>query len=202
MNNSFFDLLLKTIGIVLAIGLVLLAINSWGRWVREEIMYKWEKLVGVEYSSDYENPFPPAGVRVLRPKSGFGIVIARLGISSQIIKTTLGQSPGVLGENNFAFVQGSSFPDEGGTVFLLAHSPQAFFQKTNQNPKLFLLRYLQEGDEILIFFGNKKYFYKIVQKDIVNSFPSSWPKDSNSLYIVCAEPLSNSWLTILAKSGY
>ena len=80
-------------------------------------------------------------------------------------------------------LQGSSFPGEGGNVFLFGHSSLPFLFSNSDYSTIFSnLNKMKTGDTILVEFAGRKYFYRVsevktVKADAkISEFVSSFEK--------------------------
>ena len=105
-----------------------------------------------------------------RPKdSDFSILIAKIGASAKVFPNVDPTS-----ENEFlpilqkgiAHAKGSVFPGMFGNVYLFAHSADNWWNVGRYNAVFYLLQHLELGDEIVVFFGGKRYDYVVSQKII------------------------------------
>lgn len=71
---------------------------------------------------------------------------------------------------------GSVFPGVEGATFLFAHSTDAPWNVVSYNAVFYLLRELEPGDEIYIFFLDKLYKYRMKEKRVVEPQDISWLK--------------------------
>ena len=108
-------------------------------------------------------------------------------------------------QKGVAHAKGTYFPGQGKTVYLFAHS-------TDQNPLniarynavFYLLRKLEVGDRIIVFFVDRKYEYEVTQKVITSADDVSWfgyQGDGETLVLQTCDPPGTSWkrLLVLAK---
>lgn len=79
-----------------------------------------------------------------------------------VYQQTLKQAGGV------AHAAGSAVPGEPGTVYVFGHSTDATINVERYNAVFYLLRKLEAGDEIIIYYQNKPYRYIVSEKKIVN----------------------------------
>lgn len=80
-------------------------------------------------------------------------------------------------------LKGSSFPDEGGNVFLFGHSSLPFLFNNSDYSTIFSnLSKLKVGDTILVEFAGSKYYYRVSEVKTVkaetktSAFESSYEK--------------------------
>lgn len=67
-----------------------------------------------------------------------------------------------------AHYKGTSHPGEGGNIFLVGHSSNYFWVSSDYNTIFSLLDKLERGDRVEITYNNKKYFYDVEDKKVVN----------------------------------
>jgi LPXTG-site transpeptidase (sortase) family protein len=85
---------------------------------------------------------------------------------------------------------GSAFPGEKGATIILGHSAPPHWPKIMYDWVFTKLQYLQEGDEIFVYFNGKKYKYKVKEKIILKKGQEiPWKDDSeNSLVLISCWP--------------
>ena len=101
----------------------------------------------------------------------FSILIPKLGASAKVIPNVDPSD-----ENNFlpallegvAHAQGSVFPGLSGNIYLFAHSADNFWDAGSYNAIFYLLKDLEEGDEVVIFYQGKRHNYFVTDKRIVD----------------------------------
>jgi len=67
-----------------------------------------------------------------------------------------------------AHYKGTSHPGAGGNIFLVGHSSNYFWVSSDYNTIFSLLDKLERGDRVEITYNNKKYFYDVEDKKVVN----------------------------------
>src|SRR5262249_41872912 len=55
-----------------------------------------------------------------------------------------------------------------GTTYLFAHSTDSFWNVGRYNAVFYLLKDLKVGDDIIVFFQNRRYNYKVTETKIVD----------------------------------
>jgi len=110
--------------------------------------------------------------KIIIPKNfDFSLVIPKIGVNSQVFANIDSANEDeylpVLKEG-VAHAFGSSLPSQSGSVFIFAHSTDSFFNIGRYNATFFLLRKLEQGNEIYIFYQGKKYTYQVVEKVVVD----------------------------------
>lgn len=105
--------------------------------------------------------------QILIPKdTEFSISIPKIGASAKVFPNTDPTNPteflSVL-QKGIAHAKGTVFPGMQGNVYLFAHSADSWWNVGRYNAVFYLLQHLQAGDEIVVFFGGKRYEYVVSQ---------------------------------------
>lgn len=101
----------------------------------------------------------------------FDILIAKIAANAKIFANVDPSN-----ENEFlpilqkgvAHAKGSVFPGIKGNIYLFAHSTDNFWDVGRYNAVFYLLKDLTLGDQIVIFFENRRYDYKVVETKTVD----------------------------------
>lgn len=112
-----------------------------------------------------------ANVQVLRPLDpNFSVVIPKIGANAKVI-------PNVDAGNYESYIEaltkgvahadGTGFPGGGTRSYLFAHSTDSFWNVGRYNAVFYLLKELNPGDEIYIFYSRVRYKYIVTEKKIV-----------------------------------
>lgn len=104
----------------------------------------------------------------------FGIVIEKIGVNAPIVADVVVWDEAAYKKalkNGVAHASTSPYPSkEAGNVYLFAHS-SAYFWDYGRYAQVFnLLRKLEFGDKIHIFYKGEVYIYKVVNKEIYKGF--------------------------------
>lgn len=204
-------LVIRTLGNFFVLGSILGMFLTFGPAIKNEIVYRYNNARGVRYivSDDIDTvqtisptPIPHQGgvfgdilgrqetIEILRPvDTDFGIVIPKIAANSRVVPQVdasdyeeyiLALSEGV------AQAAGTYFPGEGGNIYLFAHSTDNFWNVGRYNAVFYLLKELESGDEIDMYYKGVRYRYKVTQREIVN------PDDVHFL----TEPTDSETLTL------
>lgn len=124
-----------------------------------------ENLLGAILSGQKEH--------ILIPKStDFAIVIPKIGASAVVFPNT---DPSRESEylpvlqKGVAHAKGSAFPGMNGNIYLFAHSADTFWNVGRYNAVFYLLKELEVGDQVVVFFQKKRFDYVVYDKKIVNA---------------------------------
>jgi LPXTG-site transpeptidase (sortase) family protein len=99
----------------------------------------------------------------------FSILIPKLGIDEKVFPNVDPDNPQdylpVL-QQGIAHAKGSVFPGESGTTYLFAHSADNWWDIEHYNAIFYTLNNLSSGDEIAVYFENRRYEYVVSQQII------------------------------------
>lgn len=105
------------------------------------------------------------------PNADFSVVIPKIGAAEKI---TANVDPSNEKEylrvltNSIAHAKGTSFPGLGGSTYLFAHSADNFWNVGRYNAVFYLLKELNPGDDVYVFFQGKRHNYKVYETKIVD----------------------------------
>lgn len=107
-------------------------------------------------------------------------------------------------QKGVAHAKGTNFPGQDGRIFLFSHSTDSPLNFARYNAIFYLLKKLEVGDKIIIFFSDKKYIYEVkdmktvTPKDVSFIQPSS---DGEELVLMTCDPPGTNWnrLLVFAK---
>lgn len=203
---------LRGIGAGLMGFVIIGAIFSYGPIIKEELYYDLgipkDNLSSVDLIEAKNTLEVQTEARELGVDSYFSLVIPKLNAKSNIIANV---DPGNAKEYNdallkgIAHAKGTYFPGQGKRVYLFAHSTDANpFNVAKYNAVFYLLRKLEKGDTITVYFADKKFNYEVAEKHVVSANDVSWiTKDSQTeeLVLQTCDPPATTWkrLLIIAK---
>lgn len=163
-------------------GFILIFLASYP-FLSAESGYYWRQLWGVHFKLGTENKqVKPSFASLLQKPSpiaiepvsrDFGIVIEEIGVNAPVlpnVDVSNYQEYMQAMHHGVAHAKGTVMPGEIGNSYLFAHSTLNFWQFGPYATVFTLLRKLERGDRIVIFYkGEQKNFY-VVNKEIVNGF--------------------------------
>ncbi len=155
MNSMF-----KTVGILLIIGGLLLLSLIYGPVFKEEFRYR---TLTSESQIQKEKEIVPESTE-------FGLVIPRIGINAKVFANVDANNPKEylsLLTQGVAHAKGSVLPGREGNIFIFAHSSDTQLNITRYNAVFYLIGKLESGDEIIIYYNENKYFYRVINKKIL-----------------------------------
>ncbi|MEK7595864.1 MAG: class E sortase [Patescibacteria group bacterium] len=103
----------------------------------------------------------------------FGIVIEKLNVNAPIVRNVSvvdEKAYNAALEKGVAHAIGSSFPGDRGNVYLFAHSAVGLFRFGKYAQTFNLLRKLENGDKVHVFFGNRDFTYEVINKEVIKGW--------------------------------
>lgn len=160
---------------------------EFGPLVWTEASYRKDKLLGIRHEVE-QSVITSAGADNLSSGGGFGaisvatetikpvstdygIVIEKINANARVIA---GIDPGNQREyvqalsQGVAEARGSTRPGEKGNLFIFSHSADAPWNIVRYNAIFYLLRELESGDRVVIFYQGKRFDYVVFDKSIVD----------------------------------
>lgn len=111
-------------------------------------------------------------VQTIYPKdTEFSVVIPKIGANEKVVPNvdpSNGDEYLKVLQNNVAHARGSALPGLSGTTYLFAHSADNFWDVGRYNAVFYLLKDLEAGDDIALFFNDKRYNYSVYDKKVVD----------------------------------
>lgn len=111
-------------------------------------------------------------VEVIEPVSAqFGIIIPKIGANAPVIPNVdPGNPQSYLPQlqKGVAHAAGTVFPGVVGNIYLFAHSTDSFWNVGRYNAIFYLVKELENGDEIDLFYSGIRHVYRVVEKKIVS----------------------------------
>ncbi len=155
-----------------------------GPLVQSEFKYRLDRVFGVKRTiatvttSTQDNGGPnnfdnvkSSDNQIVPVATDFGIVIEKINANAKIIPNV---NPASESEYVGALTQGvaealgSTPPGQPGNLYLFSHSTDAPWNIVRFNAIFYLLRELEAGDRVIIFYQNKRYDYIVFDKAIVS----------------------------------
>lgn len=111
-------------------------------------------------------------VQFLKPiTTEFSLIIPKIGANARVIPNVDPSSeaeflPAL--QKGVAHAKGSVFPGMKGNTYLFAHSTDNFWNVGRYNAIFYLLKDVSPGDDVVVFFENRRYNYTVTSSEIVN----------------------------------
>ncbi|HSW87747.1 MAG TPA: sortase [Candidatus Saccharimonadales bacterium] len=120
--------------------------------------------------------------QLLTPKDTlFDVVIPKIGANAQVfpnIDPTNEQEYVNALKKGVAHAKGTVFPGMQGSIYLFAHSTDNFWDVGRYNAVFYLLKDLTIGDDVTLFFQNKRYNYTVTNTKIIDGNDVSYLVDA------------------------
>lgn len=111
--------------------------------------------------------------QVLVPKdTEFSLLIPKIGASEKVLENVDPSNEKEYSKKlleGIAHAKGTAFPGYGGNTYLFAHSADSFWNVGRYNAVFYLLKELKPGDDVVIFFQNKRFNYKVTETKILDA---------------------------------
>ncbi len=144
-----------------------------------EIKFHIDTIRGVQYVVASPQTKSPLGNLktttseiITPPDTLFSIVIPKIGASSRVIINVDSSNESeylAALKQGIAHAKGTVFPGMKGTSFYFAHSTDSFWNVGRYNAVFYLLKDLNVGDDIDLFFNNYRYNYKVTDTKILDA---------------------------------
>lgn len=124
---------------------------------------------------------------ITAPDVNFSLVIPKINARSRIIHNVDASDKkdySTALKKGVAHAKGTVFPGMKGTIMLFAHSTDAPWNIVRYNAIFYLLRELEQGDQIIIFFQGKRFNYRVIDKKIVSPTETSFFSQKNEELLV------------------
>ena len=111
------------------------------------------------------------------PNTDFSIVVPKIGAAEKITANVDPSDKEIYLRvlvNSIAHAKGTAYPGVNGTTYLFAHSADNFWDIGRYNAAFYLLKDMQPGDEVYIFFRGKRYNYEVYDTKIVDASEVSY----------------------------
>ncbi len=157
---------------------------TFGPALAYEIKYQIIKMRDIKYTvevrpspSSVETTAPGFGEALIGakqqvlvpPDTQFSIVIPKIGATSKVypnVDPTNEEEFLPLLQTGVAHAKGTVFPGFEGNTYIFAHSTDNFWNVGRYNAVFYLLKELQKGDEVVIFFEGRRYNYVVDRTEI------------------------------------
>lgn len=186
-----------------------------GPVIQSEIKYRVSRVTPLEkkpspliHFGDLINSDVQAQALVV-PDGDFAVIIPKIDARAKIIANV---DPNNRTEYRAALVKGvahakgTALPGMKGNIYLFAHSADTPFQVARYNAVFYLLRELEENDEVIVYFYGGQHYYQVFQKEIlppadVRYFQSQDEEEILVLQTCWPPGTTLKQLVVLAKKG-
>jgi LPXTG-site transpeptidase (sortase) family protein len=176
------NLAFRTVGntfIILA--LFFLGLGFWP-YISSEARYNWNQIVGQKFyvQGDKAQKPAPAAVPLVPPppplsiapvNTDFSLVIPKIDLSAYV---TIDVNAADYSDYSKALTKGAAhakgtvYPGQDGNSYIFAHSSLNFWDIARYNSVFTLLRKMEVGDLIAVFYKGQRYDYYVTEKKVVS----------------------------------
>jgi len=136
------------------------------------------------------------------------IVIDKINVKAPIIFNSGINEADILNNLNrgAVFYSSSDLPTDKGLTILFGHSSNYWWSQSQFNNIFALIPELETGDEVNLYYQNKKYNYQVLRHEILNasdwkeikkpSYAEAWedrPDSGSGLALITCWPLGTTW---------
>jgi sortase A len=144
--------------------------------LKEEIAYKTHKPVKVGFGDLISN----SKAEDLGLDPFFSIHVPKIGAKAKVLPNVnagnYNEYTKAL-EEGVAHAAGTNFPGQGKSIYLFSHSTDSPLNFARYNAVFYLLRKLEKGDRVVLYFMGKEYTYIVEEKVVTEADDISWLKD-------------------------
>lgn len=119
---------------------------------------------------------------ILIPKDTlFDVLIPKIGANAKVfpnVDPSNEQEYVSVLKQGVAHARGTVFPGMDGTIYLFAHSTDNFWDVGRYNAVFYLLKDVNKGDDVILFYQNKRYNYKVTATKIVGGDDVSYIQEA------------------------
>ena len=202
---------LQSLGIGVTGLIFVVLILTLGPVIVQEIKYEYRKWQKPDYTLQNEETSKILAVQNEAESYGvsshFSVVIPKIEAYANI---TANVDPNIKAEyldalaHGVAHAKGTYFPGQLGRTFLFSHSTDSVLNFKQYNAVFYLLRKLEKGDQIIVFFADNKYVYEVEELKNVSVKDTSWIAPNpgvEELVLMTCDPPGTTWrrLLVIAK---
>lgn len=133
--------------------------------------------------------------------TSFDILIPKLGANAKVFPNVDASNPNQflpILKQGVAHAKGTVFPGMKGNIYLFAHSTDNFWDVGRYNAVFYLLKDLVPGDDVVIFWQNKRYNYvvtgsKVIDPSDVSYIMNAQNKNQETLILQTCWPPGTTW---------
>ncbi|MBI2034310.1 MAG: sortase [Candidatus Levybacteria bacterium] len=204
--------ILRSIGNFLVLLTLYVFAATFGPVLYHEAVFQVNKARGIQYtvaqtqdearevSKNFGDVLASQREVLIPQDTTFGIVIPKIGANAKIFPnvdpTDEKQFLPIL-KQGVAHAKGTVFPGMDGNIYLFAHSTDTWWSVGRYNAVFYLLKELSVGDDVVVFFKNKRYDYKVSESFIAEpsdvSFLINSQRGPQKLILQTCWPPGTAW---------
>lgn len=158
--------------------------------IMDELIYRWDRLAGITHqlpptvitsagqatATTSETSFGGLAfgtTQTITPvDTDYGIVIEKINANAKVVAGIDPNNERQYSEalsRGVAAVAGSTEPGQPGNLYIFSHSADAPWNIVRFNAIFYLLRELEKGDKIVVFYKGRRYDYSVYDKTVASA---------------------------------
>lgn len=203
--------LIRTFGAGLISFALLSLMFSFGPILQEELDYRLGKKSLEVVKQDFSPQIVEAEMIVAVQQealaygvsSYFSVVIPKISATSNVIANVNASDKEEYLEalkKGVAHAKGTHFPGQNADIFLFSHSTDSPLNFARYNAIFYLLKKLETGDRVIVYFADKRYDYEVIDKIITEPSDVDWlssQRGKERLILMTCDPPGTTWRRLL-----
>lgn len=175
-----------------------------GRAFYNQIKYKFG--LGIKSAEEFLKELKLPSGKIGKPIYSFPdtIIIPKINLNAPIVSASNPDPRELLKllEKGVVHFPASPVPGQIGNSIILGHSSAYPWYKGKYGSVFSLLNYLKPGDEIIVYYRNHKYVYRVTNKKTINSKNISIPEQNQKakLILISCWPVGTNWGRVLVEA--
>lgn len=158
---------------LIILSLFFLSLGFWP-YISAEIKYNWDQIKGQKYvvsgdSTVHASSAPPP-IPITPVNTNFAIVIPKIDVNANVtanVDPTSYNAYAAALAKGAAHARGTVLPGQDGNSYIFAHSSLNFWDIYRYNSVFTLLRKVEVGDLVAVFYQGKRYDYTVISKKVI-----------------------------------
>ena len=144
---------------------------------------------------------------LIPPDPNFSIIVEKIGASAPVIPSVNASDKATYDQalkRGVAHALGTAFPGQPGVSYLFAHSTDTIFNVPRFNAVFYLLKDVEVGDRVVVFFNGRRFDYIVTERKITPPEDVSYftmKTEEQILVLQTCYPPGTTWkrLLVIAK---
>lgn len=144
---------------------------------------------------------------LIPPDPNFSIIVEKIGASAPVIPSVNASDKATYDQalkRGVAHALGTAFPGKPGVSYLFAHSTDTIFNVPRFNAVFYLLKDVEVGDRVVVFFNGRRFDYLVTERKITPPEDVSYftmKTEEQILVLQTCYPPGTTWkrLLVIAK---
>ncbi|TSC65608.1 MAG: putative sortase [Microgenomates group bacterium Gr01-1014_80] len=185
--------------------------------IQAELDYRSRVIKGIKRVVQAESTPTPIGFgsisagfkpeeMIIPVSTEFGIVIEKINANAKVVgDVNPASEPEYTNalKMGVAHAKGTSYPGQVGNIYLFSHSTDAPWNIIRYNAVFYLLRELQPGDKVLLFYQGRRFDYEVFDKRVAEANETSFltnKYDKSILTLQTCDPPGTLWKRLIVRA--